>query len=206
MVWFQVNIPLVAGCLLMAALMDLRFFKRCSLVASILFTFLAVGAMVFGSRLAIIPANAVAVLSVMVWLGCVASMMRRRFGSKRPQEQFGSKADLTGTGEAVLCGGAWMLDPATERLQRQIASEFHLNRPLLDSSGSTLYGVGLGEAGWNGRVQLFRFDEWDGSVLQTRTFEAGILQTAIRHLLQIPTGDVSMAPTQQDGAFEADLA
>jgi len=57
MVWFQVNIPLVVGCLLMAAVMDLRLFKLCLLVASILLMFLAAGVIVFGTRLEIISAT-----------------------------------------------------------------------------------------------------------------------------------------------------
>jgi hypothetical protein len=79
MVWFRVDIPLIAGLLLMAALMDLRVFKLGLLVASILLMFSAGGVIVFGTKLGIIPANAVAVLSVMVWLACVVPMIRRRF-------------------------------------------------------------------------------------------------------------------------------
>src|SRR5215467_3994828 len=87
MVWFQVNIPLVVGCLLMAALMDLRVFKLCLAFASILLVFLGAGVIVFGTKLGMIPANAVPILSVMVWLGCVGSVIRRWFRSKRPCEQ-----------------------------------------------------------------------------------------------------------------------
>jgi len=173
MVWFQVNIPLVVGCLLMAALMDLRLFKLYLLVASILLMFLAAGVIVFGTRHGIIPANAVAVLSVMVWLACVVSVIRRWFRSKRPYEPLGSRADRTGTCETALSGGARMMDPTTGRLTSQIASEFHFDRLISDPFGSTLYGVVLGEAGWDGPVQLVRLDEGDGRVLQARTFEPG---------------------------------
>jgi hypothetical protein len=62
MVWFQVNVPLVAGCLLMAALLDLRLFKLCLLVAGILLMFLAVGMMVLGTTLGTLPTSAIAVL------------------------------------------------------------------------------------------------------------------------------------------------
>jgi hypothetical protein len=174
MVWFEVNVPLVAGCLLMAALMDLRLFKLCLLVASILLMFLAAGVMVFGTKLGIIQANAVAVLSVMVWLGCVFSGIRRWLHSKRPYERFGSNADRT-TFETALSGGTRMLDPTTERLS-QVASEFHFNRLISDPSASKPYGVVLGEAGLAGPAQLVRLDERDLSVLEGRT---GILQIAI---------------------------
>ena len=106
-------------------------------------------------------------------------------------EPFGSKADRTGTCEMALPGGAWMLDTRTGRLTNQTASEFHFNKLISDRSGSTLYGVVLGEAGWDGPVQLVRLDERDGKVLQTRTFEPGILQIAIGPLAKSPVGDVS---------------
>jgi hypothetical protein len=105
-------------------------------------------------------------------------------------EPFGSKADRTGTCVMALPGGAWMLDTNTGRLTNQIAPEFHFNRLISDRSGSTLYGVVLGEAGWGGPVQLVRLDERDGRVLQARTFEPGILQIAIAALAKSPVGDV----------------
>ena len=108
----------------MAALMDLRVFKLCLAIASVLLVFLGVGVMVFGTKLGMIPANAVPILSVMVWLGCVGSVIRRWFRSKRPCEQ---------------------LDPATGRLPGQITSEFHWNRLILGPSGPTLYCVVLPE-------------------------------------------------------------
>jgi len=175
MVWFEVNVPLVVGCLLMAALMDLRLFKLCLLVASILLMFLAAGVIVFGTKLGIIQANAVAVLSVMVWLGCVVSAIRRWFRFKRPYERSATKADRT-TCETELSSGTRMLDPTTGRLASQIASEFHFNRLISDPSGSKPYGVVLGEAGCDGQARLVRLDERDLSVLQGRT---GILQIAI---------------------------
>jgi hypothetical protein len=162
MVWFQVNIPLVVGCLLMGAMMDLRLFKLCLLVASILLMFLAAGVMVFGATRGIIPANAVTVLSVMVWLGCVVSVIRRRVRSKRSYEAFGGTADRTGTGWTALPGEAWILDATTGRLSNQIAPEFQFKRLILEPSGSTLYGVVPGEAGWDGSIQLIRLDDRDG--------------------------------------------
>jgi len=183
MVWFEVNVPLVVGCLLMAALMDLRLFKLYLLVASILLMFLAAGVIVFGTKLETIPADAVAVLSVMVWLACVVSGIRRWFRSKHPYELFGSKADRTATCETALSGGTRMLDPATGTLTSQIASEFNFNRLISGPSGSKPYGVVLGEAGWDGPVQLVRLDERDVRVLLART---GILQIAIGTLTEIP--------------------
>jgi hypothetical protein len=193
MVWFQVNIPLVLGCLLMAALMDLRVFKLGLLVASILLLlvasivlmFSATGVIVFGTRLGILSANAVPVLSVMVWLACVVSAIRRWFPSKRPYEPFDSTADRTAACEMALSGGAWMLNPTTRLLTGQIASESDLNKLISRPSGSTLYGVVLGEAGWVQPVQLVRLHEQDGRVPLARAFEPRILQIAIGPVTEI---------------------
>jgi len=142
----------------MAALMDLRLFKLCLLLASILLVLLAAGVIVFGTKLDIISANAVSVLSVVVWLGCVASVIRRWLRSKRGYEAFSRKSDLTVTCEKALSGGAWMLDPAAGRLIDQMTSEVHYNRLISPPSGRILYGVVLGEAGWAGPVQLIKLD------------------------------------------------
>jgi hypothetical protein len=179
MVWFQVNIPLVVGCLLMAALMDLRLFKFSLLVASIVLMFLAAGVIIFGRKLGLIQANAVAVLSVMVWLGSVVSVIRRWFHSKRPYEAFGSKADRMATFETALLGGAGMLDTSTVRLTSEIVPEFHFNRLISGQSGSRLDGVVLGEVGSEGPAHLVRLHGRDGNVPPARTFDPGILQIAI---------------------------
>jgi hypothetical protein len=185
MVWFQVDIPLVAGLLLMAALMDLRVFKLGLLVASILLMFSATGVIVFGTKLGIIPAHAVAVLSVMVWLACAVSVIRRRFGSKRPYEPVGSRADRPETCETALIDGASMLSPTTKRLTSQISSEFQFIKPISGQFGSTLYGVVL-EAGWVGAAQLVRLPGEDGRVPLPRTFRPAVLQIAIGPVTKIP--------------------
>lgn len=186
MVWFQVDIPLVVGLLLMAALMDLRVFKLGLLVASILLMFSATGVIVFGTKLGIIPTHAVAVLSVMVWLACVASVIGRRFRSKRPYEPFGSRADRPETCEIALTDGASMLSPTTKRLTSQISSEFQFIKPISGQFGSTLYGVVLGEAGWVGAVELVRLHREDGWVPLPRTFGPTVLQIAIGPVTNIP--------------------
>ena len=162
MVWFQVDIPLVAGCLLMAALMDLRLFKLCLLVASILLMLLSAGVIVFGTKLEMIPANAVAVLSILVWLGCAVSTISRWFGSKRSFEPFGRKAHPTVMYERALPGGAWMFEAATGRLVGQMGSELQCDRVISPRSDWTLYGVVLGEGDWVGPAQLVRLHEQDG--------------------------------------------
>lgn len=169
----------------MAALMDLRVFKLGLLVASILLTFSSVAVIVFGTKLGIIPAHAVAVLSVMVWLACVISGIRRWFRSRRSDEPSGSTADSTGACEMALPDGAWILNPTTRRLTSQLASEVYSNELISGLSGSTLCGVVLGEAGWLGPVQLVRLGEQDGRVPLARTLEPCILQIAIGQLTKI---------------------
>lgn len=142
----------------MAALMNLRLFKLCLLIASILLMLLAAGVMVFGTKLEMIPANAVSVLSVMVWLGCGVSVITRWLRAKHACVPFGRKADPTITFEKALSAGPWMSDPANGRLIDQMASEFHCNRVLSSPSGRILYGVVLGEAGWAGPVRLVKLD------------------------------------------------
>lgn len=142
----------------MAALMDLRLFKWSALVASVLLMFLAAGVMVFGTKLEIIPANAVAVLSILVWLGCVVSAISRWFRSKRSSEQFSRKADPRVKYETALPGGAWMFDAGTGRLVGQMVSELQSDRLISPRSDWTLYGVVLGEAGLAGPVQLVELD------------------------------------------------
>lgn len=138
--------------------MDLRLFKLCLLVASILLMLLSVFAIAFGTELEMISANAVSVLSVVVWLGCVVSVIGRWFRSKRAYEPFGRKGDRIVTSEKALSAGTWMLDPATGRMIDQMASEAHSNRLISSPSGRILYGVVLGEAGWAGPVQLIKLD------------------------------------------------
>jgi len=170
----------------MAALMDLRVFKFGLLVASILLMFSATGVIVFGTKLGMIPAHAVAVLSVMVWLACAVSVIRRRFGSKRPYEPFGSSADRPETCETALIDGASMLNPMTKRMTSQISSEFQFIKPISGQFDSTLYGVVVGEAGRVGAVQLVRLHGEDGRVPLPRTFGPAVLQIAIAPVTKIP--------------------
>lgn len=120
----------------------------------------------------------------------VAKSLVAAAGSIFLYESFGGKADRAACG-IPLPGGAWRLDTATGRLTNQVASEFHFNKLVSDLSGSTLYGVALGAAAWNGPVQVVRLNGRDGTVLQTRTFEPGVLQIAIGPLAKVPIGDVS---------------
>jgi len=155
----------------MAAMLDLRVFKLGLLVAGIVLMLSAVGVMVFGSRLGVIPANAVPILSITVWLACIFSAIRRWSRSKR------GVAHRTATYEMALSGEAWMLNPATRRLTSQIS----------EPPGSTLYGLVVGEAAWVGPIQLVRLHEQDGTVPSVRTLDPGILPIAIGTFTKPPS-------------------
>jgi hypothetical protein len=86
-------------------------------------------------------------------------------------EPFGGKSDRTGVCPEKVPGGAWLLDPATGQLVRQIASGFHFNRLVANRLGSELYGIDAGD-GW-GRPLLVSIDSRDGSVIRTRRLDAG---------------------------------
>jgi hypothetical protein len=152
--------------------------------------FSATGVIVFGTKLGIIPAHAVAVLSIMVWLACVVSVIRRRFLSKRPYEPFGNRVDRPETREMALIDGASMLSPTTKRLASQISSEFQLIKPISGQSGSTLYGVVLGEAGWVGALQLVRLHGEDGWVPLPRTFGPAVYLTRSMGFLEQSRGTI----------------
>jgi hypothetical protein len=106
-------------------------------------------------------------------------------------EPFGSKADRTGMCGTALAGGAWTVDAVSGRLSGPVAPGFHFNHLTADASGSTLYGVALTGAGWSAPVELVRMDGRDGSVLNIRTFDPGVVQIATGRLTTVPAGDVS---------------
>jgi hypothetical protein len=109
-------------------------------------------------------------------------------------ESFGSKSDRTGGCTTALPGGAWILDPATGQLSGPIAPSVHFNRLVPNRSGSMLYGVDPGDAAWRGPVRLVAIDSQDYRVVQSRTFDAGVLHVSLGSLRGLPSGDVRMAP------------
>jgi hypothetical protein len=108
-------------------------------------------------------------------------------------ESFGSKSDRTGGCPNALPGGAWILDPATGQLSGAIATGIHFNRLAANRSGSMLYGVDPGDAGWGGPVRLVALDGQSYRVVESRTFAAGVLQISVSALRGLPSGDVRMA-------------
>jgi hypothetical protein len=86
-----------------------------------------------------------------------------------------------------------MLDPGTGQLSGPIAPSAHFNRLVANRSGSMLYGVDPGDAAWGGPVRLVTFDSQAYRVVQSRTFDAGVLQISLGVLRGLPSADVRMA-------------
>ena len=105
-------------------------------------------------------------------------------------EPFGGKADRTHMCGAPVPGGAWMVDTASGKLVKQIAPGLHFGSLVPDSSAAMVYGVALGDSEWNGPVDLVRLNGQDGTVMQTRMFDPGILQIGVGRLAAVPKGEV----------------
>jgi hypothetical protein len=121
-----------------------------------------------------------------VWKSIVAAA-----GNVFLYEPFGSKADRTAVCGAALPGGAWVVDPATGGLRKQIAPEFRFSHVVPDTAGTSLYGVALGVEGWDGPVRIVKLDAREGTPLESRTFDPGVLQIGVGRLQKVPAGDVS---------------
>jgi hypothetical protein len=104
-------------------------------------------------------------------------------------EQFGFKADRRDRCPGVP-GGAWMVDPATGQLTRQIAPDLYFSALLAGPAGSGLYGLSAGSANWQSLTQLVRIDPASGSVLQSRPLDPGFWRVALAPLRTVPTGDI----------------
>jgi hypothetical protein len=96
-----------------------------------------------------------------------------------------------------LPGGAWILDPATGRLDRQIAPELHFSTLMSDPSQSELYGIALSGEGNHGEPeQLVRLNAPDGRVIRSRNMGHGeSLAITVSPLGEIPLGDMNVSLT-----------
>ena len=97
-------------------------------------------------------------------------------------EEFGFKGDRRNECAGGVPGGAWVVDPATGHLTRQIAPDLHFSALLSDQVGSELWGLSA--------AQLVRIDASDGRILQSRYLDSGFWRVAIAPLRVVPSGDV----------------
>jgi hypothetical protein len=93
-----------------------------------------------------------------------------------------------------LPGGAWMLDPTTGRLTRQIATELHFSGLIADPTEPKLYGIALGSDNSLGEPeQLVRLNPLDGTIINSRILGPGeSLQVSVARLRDIRDGDVTV--------------
>jgi hypothetical protein len=105
-------------------------------------------------------------------------------------EEFGFKVDRRNGCAGRVPGGAWVVDPATGELTRQIAPDLHFSALLSDQVGSELYGLSPGGPNWEFPAELVRIDPSDGGILQSRYLDPGFWRIAIAPVRAVPSGDV----------------
>ena len=105
-------------------------------------------------------------------------------------EEFGFKVDRRNGCVGPVPGGAWVVDPATGQLTRQIAPDLHFSVLLSDQAGSALYGLSPGGPDWEFPAQLVRIDPSDGGILQSRYLDPGFSRMAIAPVRAVPSGDI----------------
>ena len=85
-----------------------------------------------------------------------------------------------------------MLDPATGRLPRQVATELHFSGLVADPAKPVFYGIALGGGNSLGEPeQIVRLNAVDGTVMNSRILGPGeSLQVSVARLRDIKGGDV----------------
>lgn len=114
-------------------------------------------------------------------------------GSLFAYEEFGFTTDRRSGCAGHVPGGAWVLDPATGQVTRQIAPDLHFSELLSNKAGSELYGVSTEDPNWAFPAQLVRIDPADDRILQSRYLDPGLWRIAMARLGRIPSGDVHMS-------------
>jgi hypothetical protein len=105
-------------------------------------------------------------------------------------EMFGFKLDRRSGCAGQVPGGAWVVDPATGQLTRQIAPDLHFSALLSDQAGSELYGLSAEGPNWERPARLVQIDPSDGRILQSRYLDPGFWRVATAPLRVVPSGDV----------------
>ena len=99
-------------------------------------------------------------------------------------EVFGFKADRRGACEGQVPGGAWIIDPATGQLLRQVASDLHFSALIPDRAEPVLYGLA--------RAALVLIDAQDGRILKSRALDSDFLWIATAPLRLVNSGNVRL--------------
>jgi hypothetical protein len=106
-------------------------------------------------------------------------------------EEFGFKVDRRRECAGRVPGGAWVVEPATGKLTRQIAADLHFSALVSDQAGSELYGMSTEDPNWELPAELVRIDPRDGRILQSRHLGPGFSRMTVAALRTVPTGDVT---------------
>jgi hypothetical protein len=104
-------------------------------------------------------------------------------------ERFGYKLDRRVGCRSAIPGGAWIVDPSTGQLTKQIAPNLHFADLIASEGGSEFYGLAPGDAHWQSPVELVRIDAHTGEVLGSRMLDSGFWRFAVAGLNIVP-GDV----------------
>jgi hypothetical protein len=109
-------------------------------------------------------------------------------------ELFGWKLDRRSQCDGEIPGGAWLLEPRTGRLLRQVAPDLHFSAIIPDWTRSVLYGLATEDSNWRGPVELVRIDARDGRILQSRLLESDFWRISTAPVRLAPIGDVRALP------------
>lgn len=107
-------------------------------------------------------------------------------------ETFGWKLDRRDRCSGVP-GGAWLIDPVTGQLLRQVAPDLHFSTLLPDPDRAILYGLSPGDASWSAPTPLVRINAADGRILQSRLLDRSVWRIALAPLRAVPHGDVRVS-------------
>ncbi len=148
-----------------------------------------------GAGLSIEPSTTAPGCPVPVWSNIVSSG-----GSLFVYENFGTKV-VHEHSCMGLEGGAWLLDPASGRLLRQIAPNLHFAALIANHDSNELYGISVGEPVSTKPAELVRIDARSGTILQSRSLDSGYWYIAIPPLCCVPQGDARARLTNSRAAF-----
>jgi hypothetical protein len=112
-------------------------------------------------------------------------------------EVFGGKLDRRDRCDDVP-GGAWMVDPASGRLEMHVVPDLHFWELIPNHDGSELYGITSDLAGTQAPGELVRIDARRGKVLQRRVLDSDYWWIAAAPFRELPPRNVSVTLPLED--------
>jgi hypothetical protein len=105
-------------------------------------------------------------------------------------EEFGFNIDRRNQCGTAVPGGAWVVDPGTGQVIRQIAPDLHFSVLVPDLTGSELYGLSAEGPDWGLPAELVRIEPRSGRILESRHLGPGFWRLTVARLRAVPAGDV----------------